>query len=390
VKKENEELIIKLEEMNNKKISVLEKSAIYKDKKEQAQDLINKIEELKECPTCKQEVTEAHKKEVEKEEKNKIKDAEEKEEVAKQILLKIDSNIKLIKDKQSQLLKEQDEIREQILKQRLLDQKKKQEEEKQKRKETLKKYIQELTIKVKAQKEEQDNIKKQTQESLLDEELTKSLNEALKTARLETKTLEIKRAELKESIKNINNNLNKYKEEIFSKSKELNKIKNKKVLENWLSNHFINLVDTIEKHVLSSIFNEFNTHFQEWFNNLIEDESINASIDETFTPIIIQNGYETEVENLSGGEKTSVALAYRLALNQVINDYMSTIKTKGILILDEPTDGFSTHQLDKIRDVLEEVKAEQIIIVSHEPKMESFVEHIIRIRKNEHNSEVQY
>ena len=58
------------------------------------------------------------------------------------------------------------------------------------------------------------------------------------------------------------------------------------------------------------------------------------------------------------------------------------------MILDEPTDGFSSEQLDKIRDVLNELALEQIIIVSHERKIESFVDHVIQVRKEEHVSSV--
>ncbi|MBW3011838.1 hypothetical protein KY311_01505, partial [Candidatus Woesearchaeota archaeon] len=67
---------------------------------------------------------------------------------------------------------------------------------------------------------------------------------------------------------------------------------------------------------------------------------------------------------------------------------IENIKTKDIIILDEPTDGFSSAQLDKIRDVLEQINAKQVIIVSHESKIESFVENIIKISKNEHMSVV--
>ena len=94
------------------------------------------------------------------------------------------------------------------------------------------------------------------------------------------------------------------------------------------------------------------------------------------------------MENLSGGEKTAVALSYRLALNKVINDIVSEIKTKDILMLDEPTDGFSSEQLDKVRDVLEQLNVKQVIIVSHESKIESFVDSVIRVGKEEHISKV--
>ena len=92
--------------------------------------------------------------------------------------------------------------------------------------------------------------------------------------------------------------------------------------------------------------------------------------------------------NLSGGEKTSISLAYRLALNKVINDCIENIKTKDLLILDEPTDGFSSEQLDTLRDVLDIIKISQIIIVSHEPKIESYVNYVMRVQKIDHKSTI--
>jgi len=52
-----------------------------------------------------------------------------------------------------------------------------------------------------------------------------------------------------------------------------------------------------------------------------------------------------------------------------------------LIILDEPTEGFSETQIDKMRDIFEELQVGQLIMVSHEQKMESFVDHVIRIRK---------
>lgn len=142
----------------------------------------------------------------------------------------------------------------------------------------------------------------------------------------------------------------------------------------------------MEKHIMHQLQREFGEFFTEWFRVLVEDETISVSLDDSFSPVIRQDGYDTELLNLSGGEKTAVALAYRLSLNKVINDYISMIKTKDILMLDEPTDGFSESQLDRVRDVLEQINAKQIIIVSHEPKIESFVENIIKIEKVNHQS----
>jgi len=50
--------------------------------------------------------------------------------------------------------------------------------------------------------------------------------------------------------------------------------------------------------------------------------------------------------------------------------------------LDEPTDGFSEQQLDKMRDVLQELDVAQLVIVSHEQKIEGFVDNVIRLKKS--------
>jgi len=104
-------------------------------------------------------------------------------------------------------------------------------------------------------------------------------------------------------------------------------------------------------------------------------------LDENFTPLVVQGESEMDYSFLSGGERTAVALAYRLALNQTINSILSNIKTKDIIILDEPTDGFSDMQLDRMRDVLTDLNVPQLIIVSHEQKIEGFVENVVRLKK---------
>ncbi len=156
----------------------------------------------------------------------------------------------------------------------------------------------------------------------------------------------------------------------------------------WLDEHLIGLTGTIERQVMLKVYNEFNTYFQNWFNTLIEDQTMNIRLDEEFTPIIEQNGHELPFENMSGGERTSCALAYRLALNKVINGLITTIKTRDLIILDEPTDGFSSEQLERVRDVINQLQIKQIIMVSHETKIESYADKVIRIVKEDSVSRV--
>ena len=148
----------------------------------------------------------------------------------------------------------------------------------------------------------------------------------------------------------------------------------------WLTEFFIPITSQIEKQVLLSILQSFNETYHRWYSILVEDPTKESKIDEDFTPIINQDGYDQEVGFLSGGEKTSIALAYRLTLNSLIRKETDSLKSN-LLILDEPTDGFSKNQLGKIRELLDELKSEQIVLVSHEKELETYVDNIFQISK---------
>ncbi len=193
------------------------------------------------------------------------------------------------------------------------------------------------------------------------------------------------------SIKADNSRIEKYakgfREEI-KKKEEQKKLRAKlSEYKNWLEDYFIKTLENIEKHVMYTLNQDFNQQFQKWFILLIDDPSKDARVDEYFSPIIEQDGYEQEVDFLSGGEKTSIALGYRLALNSVVHKVSTGMKSN-LLILDEPTDGFSKEQLFKVREILNELKCPQVIVVSHENELESFADQIFRVEKHHGVSKV--
>jgi exonuclease SbcC len=204
----------------------------------------------------------------------------------------------------------------------------------------------------------------------------------------EEKSAEIRLGELNKELEGLKKQIIILKKDIAEKEEAKRYSNYLADVQEWIEKKFISAVNAIEKQVMARIYSQFSELFSEWFELLLEDENITVRLDETFLPVVSQNGYDISLEHLSGGEKNSVALAYRLALNKVINDMMSNIKTKNLLILDEPTDGFSTEQLDRVKAVLDELKIRQTIIVSHESKIESFVDHVIRIEKDEHISRI--
>ena len=222
------------------------------------------------------------------------------------------------------------------------------------------------------------------------------------------KSVSAKVEELDQKIGSANSKLDDIKQEITAATTKISGWKNDteelqkqiekcKALQNsaetlkeyriWLEDYFVPSLDLIEKQALLNINQEFNANFQKWFSMLIDDAGKEARVDEEFTPIVQQDGYEQDIYYLSGGERTSVALAYRLALNTIVQRVSAGLHSN-LLILDEPTDGFSKEQLAKVREVLDEIQSPQVIIVSHEKELESFADQVFRVTKVQGESKV--
>ncbi|MHA1838381.1 MAG: hypothetical protein ACTSYO_00255, partial [Candidatus Ranarchaeia archaeon] len=191
-----------------------------------------------------------------------------------------------------------------------------------------------------------------------------------------------------ERIQEANNRVTIHEETLKRHRNNLIQSREYGLIRRWLEEAFIPSIQMIEQNVFQRLHSEFNRLFVKWFKTLLESEDIEGYIDEDFTPIIDQSGYELEIDSLSGGEKTSVALAYRLALNTIVKQVTHTMQNN-LLILDEPTDGFSREQLYKMRDILQDLNCEQVIMVSHENELESVADHIYRVNKQGTVSTVQ-
>src|SRR3989344_1119372 len=348
-------------------------------KKKTSEGLKKQISELNNCPTCLQDVNDEHKKNIISKEDGKIRDILS--EINKINVNEIENNLKINKNKL-------EEINNKISEVNVLKIKFKSLKERREKLDILNKNIVELNDKLNEINEKFNELSKQISDFESLEDKYYSLREEFDELINKDKLIEIRRVTLQENKNEILNNIKELDEEIlFMRNVEKN-LEYFRQLEKWLEEVFINMMNIMEKKIMLKAYSDFNELFEKWFNILVENELISVKLDDEFSPVIILNGYETDYAHLSGGERTAAALSYRLALNQVINNLMSEIKTKDLIILDEPTEGFSSEQLDRVKLVLQELNLKQIIIVSHEPKVESFVDNILRFEKKEHVSRI--
>ncbi len=363
------------QEAQSKSISA--KTALFSLQKESEEltDKKTRVFSIDVCPTCLQDVSQTHK-------HNILNDSENKLTNLKRSISSLERELTLLETELSNRNKKISLFEEAIKKLEL--QKLKIEQSKKyysrisvlsKQKESFEKDISLLSSHIDSLKE---NI---LSFSIFHSKYTKKQQDLEEVIKEERKT-ELYLAELKKEIEFGARQIHILEKEIIKKEEKKLKFQEITELIDWLSNDFFSLIDFTERNILWRLRNEFSRILKKWFSMLISDNSIDVKIDDSFTPIIIQKDAEMEYDSLSGGERTAIALAYRLALNQTINSFMSRIATKGIIILDEPTEGFSETQIAKMRAILEELKADQIIIVSHEQNMESFVSNIIKIVKS--------
>jgi len=114
-------------------------------------------------------------------------------------------------------------------------------------------------------------------------------------------------------------------------------------------------------------------------------------IDETYTPSVIsEGGTEREAANLSGGERTLLAFAYRLGLGQLIMQ-ARTGHGLNILLLDEPTENLGSEDgsIERLAEAISKFKAiEQIVAVTHSETFAEKAEHVVKLEKENGISKV--
>jgi len=371
----------KLEVLEKKQQELQPKISMLNAEINQANLIKEKVLKIDKCPTCEQDVNKKHKEVISKREDDRINKANEELKKLNDLFQKDNKVVEQLR-KWIEALRQQGQNAEVLkLKHSHINEKTKQKKVVQDNITEIKKIIGEINTK-KLDIETKMAMFRQAEQEYA--KLRKEFDELLSRQR----EIDLRNNSLMKELENSKEQVDLLTKEINEKELVKKKIAEIKELLHWLDEYMVNLTVTMEKHVMQQIYHGFNDLFTEWFNILIDDETINVRLDDDFTPVVEQNGYNVELDNLSGGEKTSCALAYRLSLNKVINDMITTIKTGDIIILDEPTDGFSTEQLDKVRDILDELGLKQVIIVSHETKIESFVENVVRIAKSDHVSSV--
>ncbi len=167
----------------------------------------------------------------------------------------------------------------------------------------------------------------------------------------------------------------------LKKKEELSKLLNEK--ENFLKT-MSNLredIRGIREYVRLRFINDFRSLFKTRFEELRNEVDYDIDIDNNYNVIITAGNEKMDARSLSGGEKTSVAIAYRLALSSLAS-ILGGIGKNEIIIMDEPTSGLDKEDINALTNAITKITdLKQIIIVTHEDNMKNIADNVIKLKK---------
>ncbi len=125
-------------------------------------------------------------------------------------------------------------------------------------------------------------------------------------------------------------------------------------------------------------------HYLNSFSLDIDD----LDIDQDFNISVFRGGIKESVDNLSGGEKTAIAFAVRLAIAEFL------LKNVSVLVMDEPTTYLDEERRNSLKEIIEySLKDEdiipQMIMISHHREMISAADASFEVKKINGSSHVE-
>jgi len=190
-----------------------------------------------------------------------------------------------------------------------------------------------------------------------------------------------KETELRKSQLMADKNEREELERKIKKKEELSKLLDKK--ENFLKiiSNLREDIRGIREYVRLRFINDFRSLFKARFEELRNEVDYDIDIDNDYNVIITAGNEKMDARSLSGGEKTSVAIAYRLALSSLAS-ILGGVGKNEIIIMDEPTSGLDKEDINALTNAITKITdSKQIIIVTHEDNMKNIADNVIKLKK---------
>jgi exonuclease SbcC len=330
---------------------------------------IRDVENLKgECPLCGSKITQKHKSKVEDEYKKIL--AESQKNVTKLGEEIVVVNKELPQARRRDEIKKSIESNEKVL------------EEKDSRMRQIREELKELDSKIKGIK--------------LDAKAYDSLKQEIDKLQEEKNKLSSETSSLETEIKAYEEQIDDEKKRIAELEKQVSEFKviKEKLLKLKAGVELLTKlrqdIRSIRERVRTRFLNDFKVEFQVKFEEIRRfEEEYSVDVKNDYEPVAYASGEEAPISTLSGGEKTSVALSYRLALADIAAQ-IGGIQESELLMLDEPTTGFDEDDIRALPEALTNLRTiPQIVIVTHAEELKEAADYKFEVEKHSGVSEVK-
>ncbi len=332
--------------LNLRKSEILGRISFLKSERrkiEAEMERFKKLEPGKKCPLCKQEVGREHFEEV-------LKEFENRKDKILQEMIVLEEEL----DRVNRKINEMEELR-------------RKHEENERLKFLLRKREDELAEK------ERIVLEIESQRDLLTEieERYRRLKEEKERISEEYVKISKELARVESEISRLEREISEWREKREKIIEKLREIEEKKKKLEKLD-HAINRLELMREEIRKireivrlKFIEDFRKEFSRWFRSIRREEYYRVDITNEYEPkAYTPEGLEVPVSSLSGGERTSVALAYRLALSSIVSR-LGGISKPDLIILDEPTVGLDEDDIRVLPEVLRSLGLKQIIVVTH-------------------------
>jgi len=181
------------------------------------------------------------------------------------------------------------------------------------------------------------------------------------------KDLEARKATLNERVKAAQATFDREEKLAQSKTIALKKLEEKSAVSD--------LLDEYRKDRIARISPELSATATDLISQMTNGRFIEVIVSEDFSSSVIKDdGFEYSVYELSGGEKSIVALALRIAIGSLI-----TGENAGLLWLDEVLPAQDAERRDAILSVLRSLPIQQIVMINHTHEAEDVVDRVVKI-----------
>ena len=241
----------------------------------------------------------------------------------------------------------------------------------------LKKKLDEITLEIsKFKVEDVENARKLREEKLL------RYREILDSIRYYEKLIEEKNSYLSLIEKRIQNAEQKLKQKILAE-------KVSKLI-SGLRMAYREVVPVLRKMYIESLRDSVQSVMDSL--TIQTERSLYVDVDDEYTPTLVEaSGFRRDVNLISGGERTWLALAYRIGLGQLIME-AKTGQNFELLILDEPTEALGTEDgsINALATAISNLKMiRQIITVTHSEELANEASTRILVTKKNGISKVE-